>query len=206
MCPLKRSPLTIELALLGYFQRGPSYGYEIFQEITRPEGLGLIWRIKQSQVYALLDRLERAGLVNGMLETQENRPPRRLLSLTETGRKAFKEWVTAPVPQPRSFRREFLAKLFFALQDSPQTTRALIEHQVAVCQEWSGRVNRELNEKAAKPVFANLVYSYRAEQINTIDRFLKVCHTLLDDVKSGRTVIRAGMTQEAGKTTHQSES
>ena len=36
----------------------------------------------------------------------------------------------------RDFRLEFLAKLFFALEASPQEAAALIARQRAACHEW----------------------------------------------------------------------
>ena len=71
-------PLTTEHALLGFLRRRPMYGYEIHQQLTHPTGLGLVWRLKQSQLYALLAKLEEAGYVTTTIEPQETRPPRKI--------------------------------------------------------------------------------------------------------------------------------
>ena len=58
MTPMVRRPLGVEQALLGFLTGRPMYGYEIHQCLSQPAGLGRVWRVKQSQAYALLARLE----------------------------------------------------------------------------------------------------------------------------------------------------
>ena len=53
---------SCSLALLGFLRREPSYGYEIYQRLNRSD-LRDIWRLKQSRLYAMLARLEAAGLL-----------------------------------------------------------------------------------------------------------------------------------------------
>src|SRR5512145_3063409 len=112
--PRVNAPLSTELALLGFLHRRSMYGYEIHQQLSDPTGLGLVWRLKQSQLYALLTKLEHEGYVAINIEYQEARPPRKMFELTETGRQAFQNWVQQPVPQGRKLRLDFLAKLYFA--------------------------------------------------------------------------------------------
>ena len=63
MSPMVPLPLTIEHALLGYLNQKPMYGYEISQHLANSEGLGAVWRLKQSQLYALLSKLEEKGYI-----------------------------------------------------------------------------------------------------------------------------------------------
>jgi PadR family transcriptional regulator AphA len=76
MSPMVKLPLTIEHALLGLLRRGPMHAYEMHRMLLQSEALGLVWRLKQSQLYALLGRLEEAGYVAGVVEAQPARPPR----------------------------------------------------------------------------------------------------------------------------------
>src|SRR5689334_3826430 len=117
MSPMIKTPLTIEHALLGFLRLRPMHAYEIHQTLLRAEALGLVWHLKQSLVYLMLDRLEEADYVSVVLEPQGNRPPRKILHLTLAGRQAFEGWLIAPVAHGRDFRLEFLAKLYFASQD-----------------------------------------------------------------------------------------
>ena len=78
MCPMTRLPLTIELALLGFLHQRPMYGYEIHQCMSDPAGLGQVWNIKQSQLYALMGKLEAEGWLYSELQVQGTRPARKV--------------------------------------------------------------------------------------------------------------------------------
>src|SRR5262249_48869253 len=108
------SPLTLEHALLGFLRQRSMYPYEIYQTLSQAHDLGRVWHLKQSQVYALLSRLEEAGFISTTTEMQNSRPPRKVMTLTPSGLKAFDAWLLAPVAHGRDFRLEFLAKLYFA--------------------------------------------------------------------------------------------
>src|SRR5215211_7875282 len=96
MSPMIKLPLTIEHALLGFLRLRPMHAYEIHQTLLRAEALGLVWHLKQSLVYLMLDRLEEADYVSVVLETQGSRPPRKILHLTPSGQAAFARWLVAP--------------------------------------------------------------------------------------------------------------
>lgn len=86
-------PLTTEHALLGFLRQRPMYGYEIHQQLSEPSGLGLVWQLKQSQLYALLAKLEQEGYVTTSPEPQQTRPPRKMFELTPAGSNAFLTWA-----------------------------------------------------------------------------------------------------------------
>src|SRR5262252_750744 len=113
--------LGLEHALLGLLRAQPMHAYEMHQQLLRAEALGLVWHLKQAHLYALLAKLETAGYVGSTTESQGTRPPRKILHLTPAGAVAFADWVTTPVAHGRDLRLEFLAKLFFAAREGPQT-------------------------------------------------------------------------------------
>ncbi|NMC55482.1 MAG: PadR family transcriptional regulator [Chloroflexi bacterium] len=170
MSPLTRTPLTIEHALLGFLLNGAMHGYDIHRQMMNPQGLGQVWQIKQSQLYALLNRLEQEGFVTTVLEAQESRPPRKMFSLTETGRQTFLQWTSAPVPHGRDMRLDFLVKLFFARQISPNAAETLIELQRETCQQW--QLNREDNSPGT---FEWLISEFRRGQTDAMLVWLDQC-------------------------------
>ena len=127
MSPMLKLPLAMEHALLGFLLREPLHAYEIHRQLDHNHDLGLVWHLKQSLVYVLLEKLEAEGYLTTSTEPQGNRPPRKLLHITPAGRAAFDRWLNAPVEHGRDFRQEFLAKLFFAQQaDDPGVLAQLI--------------------------------------------------------------------------------
>jgi PadR family transcriptional regulator, regulatory protein AphA len=173
MSPMVRRPPGIELALLGFLRQGPQHGYQIHQLVADPAGLGPIWRLKQSQLYALLTKLEKDGYLWGELEAQEAaRPPRRMYQLTPTGQAAYQEWLQSPVNVPRLMRQEFMAKLYFARLDEKELVRKLVNSQRAVCQQWLDKMKVE---KTKSSEFNKLIYQYRLGQIEAALVWLEVC-------------------------------
>src|SRR5262245_7706992 len=126
---MAQSSLTLEYALLGFLRQQPRHGYEIYQQLSDPNGLWLTWRMKQSQLYALLAKLEEEGFIEATLQLQESRPPRKVFQLTETGDAAFLAWVNSPVAHPRQMRLEFLVKLYFARREGDAVALHLVEQQ-----------------------------------------------------------------------------
>ena len=170
MSPMVRRPPGIEIALLGYLRDGPEHGYQIHQMVSDPAGLGLIWNLKQSQLYSLLTKLEKDGFVSSVIQSQDPHPPRRVFKLTASGRKVYLDWLTSPVVVMRLIRQEFLAKLFF-LQGDSESFRLLVDRQKDICQRWLDEFNRQ-SLKFETGSFGGLTYHYRISHIESIITWL----------------------------------
>lgn len=163
MSPLSRKAPGIELALLGFLRQGPLHGYQLHQMVKDPAGLGKIWFIKQSHLYALLTRLEEDGFVSAeIVFADDARPPRRMVKLTEKGEAVYREWITTPVNALRMMRQEFMAKYYFAEQEGPNTVKSLIDAQIRTCREWLDAIHRETIDEQS---FQCQVLQYRLGQI-----------------------------------------
>lgn len=175
MSPMTRLPLTTEHALLGFLRQRPMYGYEIYQQLSDAEGLGLVWRLKQSRLYALLAKLEQAGYVSATIESQDPRPPRKVFELTSAGRDAFLAWVERPVPHGREFRVDFLAKLYFARSEGPAVVARLVERQRAACRKWLEAQAAQAEELREAQPFEWLVHEFRVGQLEAMLAWLDQC-------------------------------
>ncbi len=171
MSPLPVAPLTIEWSLLGLLAEHPMHGYELHQQLTATAGLGLVWRVKQSQLYAVLTRLEERGYLTTSLELQESRPPRKIHALTSAGRSALEDWLRAPVPRGRDFRLEFLAKVYFARRQAA-TLQALLAAQERVLREWLAELQHALHN-LDPDTYEALVYRFRVGQVQAMLTWLK---------------------------------
>ncbi len=163
MSPMIRRPPGMELALLGFLHQGPAHGYQLHQLVSDPDGLGPIWRLKQSQLYALLMKLEEDGYIRGEIEAQDPaRPPRKKYHLTKKGQVAYHNWLQSPVNAHHLMRQEFLAKIFFARQEGQKQSRILIDAQRAACQKWLESISAEAVEPSS---FKWSLRQYRIGQI-----------------------------------------
>lgn len=175
MSPLLKTPLSTAYALLGFVRHEPLHGYEIYRRLTDTPQLKVVWRMKQSRLYALLSRLEEEGLLQAEREMQDTRPPRKVYHLTAAGAQAFDQWLLEPVTIPREMRLDFMLKLYFALHEGQATAACLIERQQDVGAEWLA--NQEDGERNAT-AYLLAVRRYRRGHIEAIQQWLA---SLIDD-------------------------
>jgi PadR family transcriptional regulator, regulatory protein AphA len=162
------TPLT-EYGLLGFVRARPRHGYAIHQELSNPAGLGPVWQIKRSQLYALLHKLEEAGYLASSIEPQGSSPPRKLFHLTDAGRDAFLDWLEQPVPHGRYLRLEFLVKLYFARQEGAAVAARLLAAQQAAAEKWLAAQKARLAAEAENGRdYGRLVHLFRLGQIQAM--------------------------------------
>jgi DNA-binding PadR family transcriptional regulator len=173
-------PLAMEHTLLGFLVQRPMHAYEMHQTLKDAHAIGLVWHLKQSQLYALLARLEDAGYITTVTELQGTRPPRKIMHLTTAGQNAFRHWLRTPVERGRDFRQEFLAKLYFAQQDDPGTIVELAESQRVVCLDWLADLEAKAVEIEPRS-YDWLVLQFRIGQMQAILAWLDTCLATLVD-------------------------
>jgi PadR family transcriptional regulator AphA len=177
---VESAPAGLECALLGLLRGAPTHAYELHGRLVRAEALGLVWHLKQSHLYALLTRLEESGFLTSTMEPRGARPPRKMLSLTPSGRDAFAHWAAAPVAHGRDFRLEFLAKLYFAAEEGPTAVAALVERQRAACAAWLADLRAQSAHLSDTQPYAQLVLGFRSSQIEAILAWLETCAAVLE--------------------------
>jgi DNA-binding PadR family transcriptional regulator len=175
--PNIRHSLSIEYALLGFLRQGALHGYQIHQRLSAPGGLSQVWRLKQSQLYALLARLDEAGYIHGTLQAQESRPARRVYALTPAGESAYQGWLASPVSVPRQIRQEFLVKLYFARQEGGDVYAELVQAQRAATRRWMQDLDKRSAPAREIDPQGWLVHQYRRHHIRAILDWLELCET-----------------------------
>lgn len=169
MSPRQKEPLTYEHALLGFLSKTPMHAYALHQMVGQSP-LGVVWRVKQSALYAMLSRLASERFI-AVAEEDRNARGKRLLTLTATGATAFAQWCVTPVPHPRDMRMEFLAKLFFLVQSPADVRQQLIRAQQLQALQWYEPPDTQISP------YAQTVRQFRNGQITAIQTWL----TTLDE-------------------------
>jgi DNA-binding PadR family transcriptional regulator len=169
----------LELALLGLLRRHPSHAYELHQALQTTEPLGLVWRLKQSNLNALLNKLETAGYIESVLESQGTRPPRKMLQLTATGRAVLDHWLETPVEHGRDFRLEFLAKLALVVEEGEQAVSTLLGLQRDATHARLAELERAVEAVAADRPFERLALQFRVTQLDAILAWQVSCEQTL---------------------------
>jgi DNA-binding PadR family transcriptional regulator len=168
--PRSQAPLSLEYILLGFLEQKPIHGYDLYKQITGFDAISMVWSVKQSQLYALLERLEEEGLVYSTLIQGESHPNRKEYHITSVGRQTFYAWRESPVDHSRDIRIEFLAKVYFALQSGPEAVLDLVEAQEVNCFEWLSHFQNGLMNITEDQVYERIALQYRSHQVQaTID-------------------------------------
>ncbi len=171
----KSSAHTLEYILLGLIQEQPAHGYELYNRLHNTPELSLIWQIKRSKLYYLLDKLETEGLLSVSVSSQGAYPDRKVYQLTSRGEKALEGWMKSPVMSSRYIRLAFLSKLYFLLREEGEEAAELINQQIKICQGWLQNLQRQ-HQSLEKDNFINSqVFLFRIGQINAMLEWLENC-------------------------------
>ncbi len=157
---------------------GAKHGYEMLQFLE--DFLGATWYISTSQLYTLLKRLERQGLVTSTVKAQESRPSKRVFFLTKKGKETFQNWLSTPSNHVRDLRVEFLAKIFFIKKLSMPGGVELLERQIEVLRK--NRKKMVSKEKEEEDPYRKLVFGFKRV---TIDAWLEWLKTQAKDFICG---------------------
>lgn len=88
------------LALLAL--NGPLSGYDMLRKASR--SVGHVWQPARSQLYAVLPRLVRDGLATARDVAQDDRPDKRVYTITKGGEAALDQWLGTVEPgKPATF-------------------------------------------------------------------------------------------------------
>jgi DNA-binding PadR family transcriptional regulator len=168
-----RPGTATRFALLGLLLDQPDHGYDLYQRFSDPAGLGQVWHLGMSQMYADLKTLEASGWVRVRTEQQDSHPPKRIFTLTDAGRAAFQAWMAHPSRGLREMRVEFIVRLYFAQRATPNGAAALIARQEKSLREELGRLRQTGPSPRESALFVQVVHSFRISQIEAAITWLR---------------------------------
>jgi DNA-binding PadR family transcriptional regulator len=165
--------LSPEYALLGVLMTGPKHGYEMHSYFLSK--MGQFWRLSMSQVYSLLKRMEKNGMLISKEEWQVNRPAKKTFFITQAGKESLLNWIHSPVKHVRDLRIEFMAKLFLIKELKLEGATDIIDKQVEVLQENLRLI--KVSKENIIDEFQKALHSFKMAQANSAIDWLKECKT-----------------------------
>lgn len=175
----KKGNLSPEFALLGFLYLGPLHGYDLHRKLIAD--LGYVWNISQSEVYAILKRLEKRGHLSRKIIPQEKLPPRQLLQITPLGREKFVEWLRMPSGGSiRAIRLEFLTRLYFTYLTEPENIGRLFEVNRVDIEKQTAHLVVTLQNLPAGQIFNRMSLEMRIMQLNLVLKWLEDCKKSFD--------------------------
>jgi PadR family transcriptional regulator, regulatory protein AphA len=103
--------MSIEFAILGLLSWSPLSGYDLKKMFV--DSVALYWSGNNNEIYKALVELHKNGLVTRETQYQENRPPRKVYSITEKGLEELRKWVLTD-PKVAHIKHTFLIQLAWA--------------------------------------------------------------------------------------------
>jgi DNA-binding PadR family transcriptional regulator len=189
--------LSVPYALLALLREGPKYGLRLQNEFQARTGE--VWPLNVGQVYSTLQRLERAGLVEGG-GGEEGEGSRKLYRITSAGADELTGWLRTPselVPPPRD---ELVIKVLVALQvpgiDIHEILQVHRRHAIEVMQRYT-----QVKAAAAQDdVPLALVADAELFRLEAIARWLDATDARLKQLPPPRSAPEAEVLQEPSRT------
>lgn len=101
--------MAIAHAILVSLIEHPASGYDLAKQF---EGsVGFFWKATHQQIYRELTKLEEQGWISAEVISQDNRPDKKLFSVTELGKQQLVEWM-AQASEPAPIKDDLLVKIF----------------------------------------------------------------------------------------------
>jgi DNA-binding PadR family transcriptional regulator len=164
-----------EISILGLLIESPAHGYQLNKMITELSDIGVIWRIKIANLYAILKKLENAGYLRAEITRENNRPAKNKYALTQDGRETFLQWIRSPVKRGRDFRIIFLMKLYFAYRQGVEIAWDLVSAQKEITNKWIETMDVDGGKRSDDSEFRPYVIRFRQTQMHAYQNWLRWC-------------------------------
>ncbi len=117
--------MAIAHAILVSLIENPASGYDLGKQFD--SSVGFFWKATHQQIYRELTKLEEQGWISAEVIAQENRPDKKLYSVTELGKQQLIEWM-AQVSEPTPIKDDLLVKIFAGYLAPVETLLEELEH------------------------------------------------------------------------------
>jgi len=118
--------MSVRYAVLGLLTSKAMHGYELKSRFD--EATGGFWQLNFGQIYSTLDRLEREGLVERVVE-EDDSADRKVFRITVKGRDKLDDWVLRPVAHSRALRDDLFVRMLFCDRSAPEPILRMIARQ-----------------------------------------------------------------------------
>ena len=175
--------MSLKYAILGLLSEGPRHGYELkglYDEALVPSA-----KLNFGQVYPTLDRLRRDGFVEQDVVSQDDRPDRKVYSITEHGRKQLRTWLDTPTTLNLDIRNETFLKLMLARRLKVAEPLEVLKVEKRACFARLHEVTQARARAKAdgKPLQTTLLLDLAVLRLEAFMKWLENCDELLREEK-----------------------
>lgn len=116
--------MSLRFALLALLTSRPMTGYDVSKQFS--QSVAHVWHAPDSQIYPELNRMERDGLLESTVVPWGKKGTKKEYAVTESGVKAFREWMDAPIEIRRQREPAYLKAAYLEWAE-PGAARAELE-------------------------------------------------------------------------------
>ena len=130
--------MSLKHGLLGLLNYGSMTGYELNKAFK--DSLSFFWQAQTSQVYRELDKMEKNGWLTSERVIQNEKPNKRVYSITDGGKEELKKWLLSPgsdIDDAMNERSAFLMRVFFSGEMGDRQALAMLRSYREKCLEQS---------------------------------------------------------------------
>lgn len=164
----------LKYVLLGFLNYCPLTGYDLKRIMET--STSNFWHADLSQIYKTLKTLEADGAITSTVEAQDDRPDRRVYTITGQGHADLGAWLAAPLTETNPLKETVLLKVFFAAQGDRARLIAML------------RLQRDLHLVKLQ--------QYQSQTLTDIEQNAAFIGATLDDALLWDTTRRAGVLYE----------
>lgn len=117
--------MSLKHAVLALLEAEEGSGYDLLKRFQAR--LGYFWNASHQQIYQQLKKMHAEKLIEFEVESQTDKPDRKVYSITESGHAELLKWMAEPV-KPNKVNDALLVKLYAGELVSPEQLQAEITH------------------------------------------------------------------------------
>lgn len=124
--------MSLAHGILGFLSYGEMSGYDLSKAFSA--SVQFFWNAQNSQIYLMLDKLEKQNYVTHKLVVQTDKPNKKIYSITKLGKNEFIRWLSDNNKKTSiEFKNTFLMRVFFSGNVSPQQSITMLQGFVRDC-------------------------------------------------------------------------
>lgn len=113
--------MSLKHAVLALLEAEEGSGYDLLKRFQAR--LGYFWNASHQQIYQQLKKMHNEGLIDCEIDSQDDKPDRKVYSVTADGHSELLNWLSTPV-KPHKINDALLVKLYAGNMTQPE---ALLE-------------------------------------------------------------------------------
>ena len=118
--------MVLQYAILGFLSRSSITGYQLGKIFDKR--VNFAWAASLSQIYRELGTLEKNGWIVSKMEKQDDRPDKKIYTITDRGKTVFLNWLkNYPESIFAEKRDEFMLRVFFGSSMGKEELRNHLE-------------------------------------------------------------------------------